>query len=83
MMEKFNRDKYKDMPLLVDLSKLKVHEQLKIKRIYDGLTQTQLVNMLEGTSVSTLSRIEKGIATIPFHIEERIYKYLYEDGSAQ
>lgn len=74
-------EQFKDKSVLIDVDKLEVHKQLKVKRVYDGMTQPQLAEVLGATSVPTISKIEKGKIPIPYYLKEPIYKYLYEEDS--
>lgn len=74
-------EQLKDKSVRIDVDKLEVHKQLKVKRVYDGMTQPQLAKVLGATSVPTISKIEKGKIPIPYYLQEPIYKYLYEEDS--
>ncbi|WP_324628418.1 helix-turn-helix transcriptional regulator [Bacillus paranthracis] len=74
-------EQLKDKSVRIDVDKLEVHKQLKVKRVYDGMTQPQLAKVLGATSVPTISKIEKGKIPIPYYLKESIYKYLYEEDS--
>ncbi|BCC21401.1 hypothetical protein BCM0075_p72 (plasmid) [Bacillus cereus] len=65
--------------VLVDIDKLPIHQQIRVKRVAEGLTQTQIVELLGLPDVPFLSRIETGEKPIPKRFMERILDYLYEE----
>ncbi|BCC21407.1 hypothetical protein BCM0075_p82 (plasmid) [Bacillus cereus] len=65
--------------VLVDVDKLPIHQQIRVKRVAEGLTQTQIVGLLGLPDVPFLSRIETGEKPIPKRFTERILDYLYEE----
>lgn len=79
----FATEEFKDKNVLINLDKLPLHQQLKIKRICDGFSQDELVDLLGLADAPTLSRIENGRRSIPSESRKRVYKYLYEENYAQ
>lgn len=65
--------------LMVDIDILPIHQQIRVKRVAEGLTQTQLVELLGLPDVPFLSRIETGEKPIPNWLETGIKRYLYEE----
>ncbi|WP_231834332.1 helix-turn-helix domain-containing protein [Bacillus subtilis] len=57
---------------------LPLHKALRLKRVADGFTQTQLATML-GCGVSTINEVEKGKRRIPYKCLEKAKRYLYEE----
>lgn len=64
---------------LVNVDDLPLNQQLRMKRIYDGFTQRQLVRLLELPSAPFLCRMETGQKPIPKRLVERIEAYVFED----
>ncbi|KLA03215.1 hypothetical protein B4153_5968 [Bacillus cereus] len=65
--------------LMVDIDTLPIHQQIRVKRVAEGLTQTHLVELLGLPDVPFLSRIETGEKPIPKWLETGIKRYLYEE----
>ncbi|MCC2397716.1 helix-turn-helix domain-containing protein [Bacillus cereus] len=65
--------------LMVDIDILPIHQQIRVKRVAEGLTQTQLVELLGLPDVPFLSRIETGEKPIPKWLETGMKRYLYEE----
>ncbi|MFE0620061.1 helix-turn-helix domain-containing protein [Priestia aryabhattai] len=63
---------------IVDAGSLPIHRQLKVKRVYDNFTQTELAEKI-GMGVSTLSEIENGHRRIPYKYREKVENYLYRE----
>jgi transcriptional regulator with XRE-family HTH domain len=61
---------------IIDAAFLPIHRQLKLKRIHDDFTQTELAALI-GCGLSTLSEIENGRRRIPYKYLERVKNYLY------
>lgn len=75
----FENGQYKQFGVLVNVDKLPLHHQLRVKRVYDGLTQTQLAGILGISDAPALSRIEQGKRSISKNLMERVHKYLYQE----
>jgi len=64
--------------LLVFPDSLPLHQQIKLKRTHDSLTQSQLGKIVR-LKTSTISLIETGQRLIPRNRLQEFSKYLYED----
>ena len=65
--------------LMIDIDTLPIHQQIKVKRVAEGLTQPQLCELLGLPNAPFLSRIETGTKPIPKWLETGIKRYLYEE----
>ncbi|WML40755.1 helix-turn-helix transcriptional regulator [Neobacillus sp. OS1-2] len=63
---------------IIDAGSLPINRQIKVKRVHDNFTQTELAEML-GMGVSTLSEIENGHRRIPYKYREKVENYLYRE----
>lgn len=64
-------------PVRLHTDTLPLAQQIKIKRIHDGLSQKQL-GQIVGLSVSTISLIETGQRVIPTKRFKEFEQYLYD-----
>lgn len=65
--------------VLLDVDGLPTHQRLRMKRVFEGFTQPQLVKLLRLPSTAFLCRMELGKRPIPKQYMERIERYLYEE----
>lgn len=65
--------------LMIDIDTLPIHQQIRVKRVAEGLTQPQLCELLGLPNAPFLSRIETGAKPIPKWLETGIKRYLYEE----
>ncbi|GAB6611571.1 MULTISPECIES: helix-turn-helix domain-containing protein [Bacillus] len=65
--------------LMIDIDTLPIHQQIRVKRVAEGLTQPQLCELLGLPNAPFLSRIETGEKPIPKWLETGIKRYLYEE----
>lgn len=63
----------------LDVNKMPIHRQLRWKRLAEGLTQDDMIQLLGfgKNNRSMISRIENGKIKIPEQYMERIMEYLY------
>lgn len=63
----------------LDVNKMPVHRQLRWKRIAQGLTQDDMIQLLGmgGNNRAQLSRYENGKAKLGERQMERVLEYLY------
>lgn len=64
---------------MIDIDTLPIHQQIRVKRVAEGLTQPQLCELLGLPNAPFLSRIETGEKPIPKWLETGIKRYLYEE----
>ncbi|MDA2738873.1 helix-turn-helix transcriptional regulator [Bacillus pacificus] len=72
-----NYQPYKREGAVINLRDMNVHEALRVARAADGLTQTNIVNMLGFSSVPRYSLIENGIRPVPENFMSKVEQYLY------
>jgi len=65
--------------VLVDIDDLPTHQQIRVKRVAEGLPQTHLGELLGLPNVPFLSYIETGAKPIPKWLETGMKRYLYEE----
>ncbi|NSL68294.1 helix-turn-helix domain-containing protein [Bacillus toyonensis] len=75
----FENGEFKKRSVLINVDKLPLHQQIKVKRCAEGMNQAQLCKVLEIPDRAFLSRVESGKVGIPEHLVERVNKYLYEE----
>lgn len=79
--ENFNPDENKNTTIIV-ADGLLLHEKLRIKRQFEGLSQQELAEVLGLGHFARISELEKGkksIEKMSYLQVERIKKYLYEE----
>ncbi|MED2903187.1 helix-turn-helix transcriptional regulator, partial [Bacillus tropicus] len=67
------------LKLMIDIDTVPIHQQIRVKRVAEGLTQPQLCELLGLPNAPFLSRIETGEKPIPKWLETGIKRYLYEE----
>ncbi len=77
--EAFESGESKQGNILVNFDKLSLRQQIRVKRIADGLSQQQLARILGLDYAYRVSNIETGKEAVSPLYLERVMAYLYEE----
>lgn len=77
--EAFESGEYKQGDILVNLDKLSLRQQIRVKRIADGLSQSQLAKIIGLEYAYRVSNIETGKEAVSPLYLERVMDYLYKE----